>query len=103
MRVSPATVSCGEEAGAGHERAVPAAIATTEELIPAAHREHRDAARVRGAKRLALAGEIRCDERLLAILASTDVQEVVRARVELVGDPDRPNGQLVATQLPHAA
>ncbi len=43
-------------------------------------------------------GEIRCDERLLAILASTDVQEVVRARVELVADPDRPHVELVSTK-----
>ena len=88
-----------EEAGAWHERAVSSAIATTEELVPAAHCEHRDATRMRCSKRLALASEIRRDERLLAILASTDVQQVVRGRVELVADPDRPNDQLVATQL----
>ena len=98
MRVVAGDGLVREEARARHERAVAAAVAASEELVAAAHGEQRDAARVRRADRLALRGEVGCDERLLAILAAADVEEVVRARVERVTEPDRPHVELVAAK-----
>ena len=88
-----------EEADAGHERAVPAAVAATEELVPAAHREQRRTRAHGVLDRRPFRREIRRDERLLAILAAADVVEIVCARLDRVTDPERVNRERVAVKL----
>jgi hypothetical protein len=67
-------------------------------LVAAADGEHGDAMLVCCLDRAALGGEIGCDERLLAILATADVEEVVFRGLERVADTDRPDVELVAAQ-----
>src|SRR5260370_32595273 len=63
-----------EEADAGQVLAVGGAVAATEELVAAAHREEGRALLEHGrAKRVGLRGEIRGDEQLLPVLAAADV------------------------------
>ena len=69
--------------------AVAPAVPAPEQLVAAAHGEQRRAAVDRLADRRALRGEIRRDQRLLAILAAADVEQVVRAGRERVAEPDR--------------
>jgi hypothetical protein len=87
-----------EDGRAGHERPVAASVAAPEKLVTTADCKHRDAPFLRGSEALALRRQIGGDERLLSILATTDVQEVVCGRIELVGQSDRPNVQLVTAQ-----
>src|SRR5206468_12826694 len=68
-----------EELRSGHEDPVPAPVAPPQELVPTAHGEERRAAFYGVANRFALAGEVGSDERLLAILAAPDVEQVVCA------------------------
>ena len=69
-------------------------IRTTEELVPAANREHRGAARCGSKHALRLPREIARNERLLAVLSAAHVQEVVLAGPH--GDADT---QLLDVQL----
>ena len=69
-----------EEPDAGHVDAVAVAVAAAEQLVAAADGEHGGAARDRLLDCVSLRGEIRRDQRLLAILAAADVEEVVLAR-----------------------
>ena len=70
-----------EEADPRHRVAVAAEVAAPEQLVPAADREQRGAVRDGLRDRRALRGEVGRDQRLLAVLAAADVEEVVRARV----------------------
>src|SRR3990172_2555235 len=87
-----------EQSNSGHQRAIASAVAATEELVPAAHRKHRHARRMRGVDRLALLDEVRSNERLLAILAATDVEEVVRMRVNRVSEVNRANVEVMTAK-----
>ena len=69
--------------------AVAVAVAASEQLVAAANGEDSRAALDRLLHRVALRGEIRRDQRLLAILAAADVEQVVLAGDELVSDRDR--------------
>ena len=62
-------------------------VAVTEQLQAAADGEHDRAASGRGVQRLALdRGQVARAQRLVAVLAAADVEEVVRLRVERVAD-----------------
>jgi hypothetical protein len=84
-----------EETDAGHVLAVEAAVAAAEQLVAAADGQDGRAARDRLVQRLRLVREVLGDEQLLAILASADVVEVVRARIDRVVRPDRRHPELV--------
>jgi hypothetical protein len=84
-----------EEAGAGEVVAAVAAVAAPKELVAAADGEERGAALDRLAQRVAARGEVRRDERLLAVLPAADVEEVVGARLERVADRDGVDDELV--------
>ena len=60
------------------------AVEVPEQLVAAADSEQRRSAGHRRAEALALGGEIDSDQRLLAVLAAADVDEVVGRRLELV-------------------
>ena len=55
-----------------------------EQLVAAADSEQRRSAGHRRAEALALGGEVDSDQRLLAVLAAADVDEVVGRGLELV-------------------
>jgi hypothetical protein len=88
----------GEETDPGHRFAVVATVAAAEQLVAAADGEQRRAALDRRRDRCPLPDEIGRDQRLLAILAAADVEEVVRARPDLVPDADPRHLELVAAQ-----
>ena len=46
--------------------------------------------------RLAFRGEVRGDERLLAVLAAADVEQIVRSGLQLVPEPDRQHRELMS-------
>ena len=85
IRRSPATVSCGKRPTPGMSP-VPVAVAAPEQLVAAADGEDRHAALDRLLVHRALRGEIRRDQRLLAILAAADVEQVVLAGTSVVAD-----------------
>ncbi len=94
----PATVSCGNSPAPGISEPSRAAVAAAQELIAAAHGEHRDSALVGGPERVRLAREIGRDERLLAILAASDVEKIAGLRIERIAETHRANLELVAAQ-----
>ena len=70
-------------------------VAVAEQLEPAADGEHDRAAVGRGVQRVALdRREVARAQRLVAVLAAADVEEVVRVGVDRVADPRA--GQLEA-------
>ena len=77
-----------EHAGAREPRPVASAIAAAEQLVAAADRQGRRPGRNRFTQRLAAAGQVGRDERLLAILAAADVDEVVVRRRQRVARVD---------------
>ena len=85
-----------QEADARHLFAVEPAIAAPEQLIAAAHREHRRAA-VEDClpQRRRLRRKVLCHEELLAVLAAADVVEVVCAGDDRVGESERRHVELV--------
>jgi hypothetical protein len=87
------TLACNrvqrEQADAGQLLAVPEAVEAAQQLVAAADGEHRSAARRGREQPLALVFEVARDERLLAVLAAADVEEVVRAGLQ---DVVRRNG-----------
>ena len=74
-----------------------AAVAAPEQLITAAHREEGSPARRSLLQRLRLRGEVARDEELLAILAASEVVQVVRARNDRVVHSDFRDVELVPT------
>jgi hypothetical protein len=78
----------GEEISSRHERAVTSKVAAAQELIAAAHGEECRAAIDRRADGGSLGREVRCDELLLAILSTADVDEIVSAWLEWVARAD---------------
>ena len=85
-----------EDPGALQVRAGAVAIEAAEQLIAAADGEQGGAAVERGADLLGAGGEVGGDERLLAVLAAADVEEVVLAGDEAVAEADRAHLELVA-------
>ena len=83
-RLSPGDRLVREDAGARHQRAVAAAIAAPEQLVAAAYGEECGPGLDGSAEVVPTGGEIGRDERLLAILAAADVDEVERPRLQLV-------------------
>ena len=65
-----------QQADAGQLGARAVAVEAAEELVAAAHREERGARLDRLVQRRALRDEVGRDERLLAVLAAADVEEV---------------------------
>jgi hypothetical protein len=77
-----------KQADPGHVLSVEAAIAASEELIAAAHREQRGASFQHGLlQRFGLRGKVRCHAELLSVLAAADVIEVVRPGNDRVVNP----------------
>ena len=92
-----------EEADARAARvAVAVEIAAAEELVAAADGEQRRAAVDRRLDRRALRDEVRRDQRLLAILAAADVEQVVLAGADLVADGDRASPRARGRAAPRA-
>ncbi len=87
-----------EEPGARHERPVAAAVPASEQLVPTADGEQRRSPGHRVAQIGALGREIRCNQRLLAILAATDVEKVVHPGSDTLAQPDGLDGELVPPQ-----
>ena len=87
-----------EDACARHPRAVAAAVAAPEQLVAAADGEHRRAGLDRAAQVVAPRREIGRDQRLLAVLAAADVDEVERPRLERVAGLDAGHLERVAAQ-----
>jgi hypothetical protein len=88
----------GEKAHAGQEGSVTASIPATEQLVAAADREQRRSARDYIPNVVAFRGQIRCNQSLLAVLATTDVQEIVRAGPNEIVEPDRLDLELVTAE-----
>ena len=78
-----------EQARARHPRAVAAAVAAPEQLVAAADGEQRRAGLDGPPQVVASRREVGRDQRLLAILAAADVDEVERPRLERVAGLDR--------------
>ena len=72
-------------------------VGPPEELVPAADREHRGTL----GDRLPYAGgfceQVTCDERLFAVLAAADVEEIVLARVDRLSNRDGSHVELMPT------
>src|SRR5919109_1019501 len=79
-----------EEPDPGELGAGAVAVEATEELIAAANGQAGGAVLHRLRERAALGGEIGCDERLLAVLAASDVEEIVLPWSDRFAEPDRP-------------
>ena len=77
-----------EEPGARHPGAVAAAVAAPEQLVAAAHGEQRRSRLDGPPQVVAPPREVGRDERLLAILAAADVDEVERRRLERIARLD---------------
>ena len=86
-----------QQPDAGELLAVAIPVEASEQLVAAADSEHRRAAVDDSPQRVALAHEVARDERLLAILAAADVQQVDPVR-HVVVETDRHHRELVATQ-----
>ena len=84
-----------EERCALEPRAVPPAVAATEELVAAADGEQRRSPVDRLAQRGTVTGEVGRDHRLLTVLTAPDVEEVVTAGHECSSDRDRFDAELV--------
>ena len=95
MRRSPAIVWSGKRPDPGQLDAVAVAVVAAEQLVAAADGEHGGAARDRLVHGVGLRGEVDRDERLLAVLAAADVEQVVRARPQRVAHRDRLDVELV--------
>ena len=74
----------GEDSCARHPRAVAAAVAPPEQLVAATDGQHRGAGVDGSAQVVSPCRQVGRDERLLTVLAATDVDEVVRPRLERV-------------------
>jgi hypothetical protein len=83
-----------EDAGPRLLRAADVAVEGSEELVAAADRENGGPVGDRRAQRIALARQIRRDQRLLAVLAASDVVHVVTAGLDAVADSDRLDDEL---------
>jgi hypothetical protein len=86
-----------EEPDARKLGAAPIAVEAPEKLVPAADRQDGGARGRRLEDCLPLAGEVGRDERLLAILPASDVEEVVLAGHELSAEVDRAVVELDST------
>src|SRR5207247_145179 len=76
------------DAHTGKRLAAGELVGAAEQLIPAAHREHRGLARERRLDRVALGlDEVARDQRLVAVLASSDVEELMRLGVDAFAGP----------------
>ena len=87
-----------QEPDPGQLRSGDVAIETPEQLVAAAHGEERSTRVGRCAQRLGLLEEVARDERLLAVLAAADIEEVDLAGGHRVAHPDRAHLELVAAQ-----
>ncbi len=96
IRRSPATVWSGRRPMPGSSAPAPVAVVAAEELVAAADGEERPLRpRRRACSAVALRGEVRRDELLLAVLAAADVEEVDPGG-NRVAEPDRRHLELVA-------
>ena len=84
-----------EQADARLLDAVGVEVEAAEQLVAAADGEQRRAVRDVRPQRVALGGEVGCDQRLLAVLAAADVEEVDLAARHVVAGPDRADVELV--------
>ena len=87
-----------EEPDAGERRAVAVEVAAAEQLIAAADGEQRCARRGGLLDRRPFVGEVRRDQRLLAVLAAADVEQIVLAGPHLVAQRDGRHLELVAAE-----
>ena len=86
-----------EQPDAGQVGAVEVAIGASKELIAAADGKKRRAGLHRAEQTVRLRREIIRDERLLAILAAADVEQIVLARPHAVADAESVDLELMAT------
>ena len=84
-----------EQADARLLDAVGVEVEAAEQLVAAADGEQRRAVRDFRPQRVALGGEVGRDQRLLAVLAAADVEEVDLAARHVVARPDRAHVELV--------
>ena len=84
-----------EEPDPGQVDPLEVAIRPTEELIPAAHRQHGRACLRRGQHAVRLRDEVARDERLFPVLAAADVQQIVIAGSHRIADADRRHPEVV--------
>src|SRR5262249_10817695 len=84
-----------EEADAREVGAAEVAVRAAQQLVAAAHGQHCRAPVDSGANTVGLRDEILGDELLLAVLAATDVQEIVLTRLHRLPDRDRVHLELV--------
>ena len=82
IRRSPATVSCGKRPTPGSDPPWRSTVAAAEQLVAAADGQQRRAAGDGLRDRRPLGDEIGGDQRLLAVLAAADVEEIVLAGVD---------------------
>ena len=76
--------------------AVEVAVRAAEELIPAANREHGCALGDRFPNIGGLDEQVLCDERLFAILAAADVEQIVLTRIDPISNGDEAYVELVS-------
>ena len=88
----------GKEADARHVDVVAAEVAPPEELITATDGEHGGPLADALLDCVSLRGQIRRHERLFAILAAADVEQIVLPGRELVAERDRRHLELVASE-----
>src|SRR5438094_1178308 len=85
-----------EDADARQVGAVKIAVRPPEELVSPADREQGRAGRRRFANTVRLFDQVLCDQRLLAVLAAADVEQIMLAWIQRVSDGDGPHLELVA-------
>ena len=85
-----------EETAPGQLRTGPVAVVAPEQLVAAAHGEEGRAAGDRVLECRAFGFDVGCDERLLAILAAADVEQVDLSSVHALADADRGDLELMA-------
>ena len=84
-----------EDARAGQLDARPVAVEAAEELVAAADREQRRRRLpTASSSSAALRRDVRRNERLLAVLAAADVEEIVLSGPQRIAHPDRPHLEL---------
>jgi len=85
----------GEHADARQVGTVEVTVGAPEELVPAADREHGGTFGDRLPYPCGLSDQVLCDERLFAVLAAADVEEVVLAGIERLSNRDGSHVELV--------
>lgn len=88
----------GEEPDTGQIEPPQVEIAAAEELVATANGENGRAACHRRFHSSGLSRQIACDERLLTILATADVEQIVRTGSHLVVETDRLDCELVPSE-----